>query len=278
MLRRIQNWIAHRHLVKQKRDLDRAVALLREFITLDVAIDPETVEALVERARPKVLEILARTDPVFLQRALTFSQEGEDLILLRLFADRPPGFFVDVGAHHPFRFSNTFLLYNAGWRGINIDATPGSMQAFQQFRPDDINIECFVGDPATEKTFTIYNEPALNTGSKEIVGARPLPSDKYWPVSTATMQPRGLSGILDQYVPNGTSIALLNIDVEGGEQEVLESNDWSRYRPEIILIEQLSTGIDESLRHPTTKFLNERNYRLVAKAFNSSFFELVEKR
>ena len=113
----------------------------------EIHFSDEIIEAVVERSRPKVVEILARRDPVFMERAVTFPQEGEDLILSRMFDARSKGFFVDVGAYHPFRFSNTFLFYCAGWRGINIDATPGSMIAFDKFRPGDTNIECFVGDP-----------------------------------------------------------------------------------------------------------------------------------
>ncbi len=48
------------------------------------------------------------------------------------------GFYVDIGAHHPFRYSNTQFFYEKGWRGINIDATPGSMDRFKDFRPEDI--------------------------------------------------------------------------------------------------------------------------------------------
>lgn len=272
MFNRLQSRMANRRIVKQREDAERAQALLREFIAGGGAMNGETIEAVVKSDRPAVLEILAKMDPTFVHRALTFSQEGEDLILQRLFAGRSRGFFVDVGAHHPFRFSNTFLLYSSGWRGINIDATPGSMRAFEIHRPEDINLECFVGDPSLEKTLTLYNEPALNSASQDVITTRPLRSDTYWPVGTVTTQPQSLSSILDAHVPQATPIALLNIDVEGGEHEVLVSNDWSRYRPEIIVIEQLSTGIDESLQHPTTKFLNTMNYRLIAKAFNSSFF------
>ena len=53
---------------------------------------------------------------------LSYSQEGEDLILQRIFATRERGFYVDVGAHHPQRFSNTYKFYRGGWRGINAQA------------------------------------------------------------------------------------------------------------------------------------------------------------
>lgn len=54
---------------------------------------------------------------------LYFSQEGD----IRLFNDSSSGIYVDIGAHHPFRFSNTYVFYKRGWRGINVDAMPGSM-------------------------------------------------------------------------------------------------------------------------------------------------------
>ena len=277
LLDRAKGWIERQRLQRRQRNAERAALQLRKLIDRKVSLSDDMIEAVVERDRPKVLEILGRTDPTFLQeRALTFSQEGEDLILMRLFAQRSKGFFVDVGAYHPFRFSNTFLLYNAGWRGINVDATPGSMQAFEQIRPDDTNIECFVGDSSSERVFTRYNEPALNTASQAVIESRTLPSS-YWSVSTTTVHPRTLSSILDEHKPSDTAIDLLNLDVEGSEQEVLESNDWSRYRPEVIVIEQLSTDLRESMRHPTTAFLNERGYELIAKAFNSVLFRLEER-
>ena len=58
----------------------------------------------------------------------SFSQEGEDLVLARIFEGKKNGFYVDIGAHHPTRFSNTHYFYRRGWSGINIDAMPGSMK------------------------------------------------------------------------------------------------------------------------------------------------------
>ena len=82
-----------------------------------------------------------------------YSQEGEDMILQRMFGQRREGFFVDVGAHHPFRYSNTYLFYKKGWRGINIDATPGSMREFEKYRPADINLEVAVSQTPGEFCF-----------------------------------------------------------------------------------------------------------------------------
>ena len=93
----------------------------------------------------------------------SFSHEGEDKILNSLYSNKNHGFYVDIGAHNPFRFSNTQLFYLKGWRGINIDATYGSMHLFKDFRQEDINIECCITSDAREVQLDVYNEPALNS-------------------------------------------------------------------------------------------------------------------
>ena len=72
---------------------------------------------------------------------LSCSQFGEDMIVRHLLADVPIGFYVDIGAHHPVYYSNTYHFYCRGWRGINVDARTGSMELFNLLRPRDINVE-----------------------------------------------------------------------------------------------------------------------------------------
>jgi hypothetical protein len=47
---------------------------------------------------------------------LSYSQFGEDLVVRSHFAefDNPTGRFIDVGAYHPFKYSNTMLLSKLG--------------------------------------------------------------------------------------------------------------------------------------------------------------------
>jgi len=93
----------------------------------------------------------------------SFSQEGEDIILSRLFNDKKNGFYVDVGAHHPFRFSNTYKFYEKGWSGINIEPNPEDFHLFSKYRNRDININAGVGSNDGTLTYFMFNEPALNT-------------------------------------------------------------------------------------------------------------------
>ena len=196
-----------------------------------------------------------------------YSQEGEDLVLNRILGEQEKGYFVDVGAHHPFRFSNTYALYRKGWRGINIDATPGSMAVFRQWRPQDINIEAAVSDTAQPMAFHMFKESALNT--LNAVVAETFVQAGWERLEIKDIVPRPLSDILDEHLPSGTKVDLMNIDVEGGELDVLRSNNWEKYAPRYLILEVLNTPLSESMNAPTIIFLCERGYEPISKLFHS---------
>lgn len=203
----------------------------------------------------------------------SYSQEGEDMLLDRFLADKPSGFYVDVGAHHPRRFSNTYLLYCKGWRGLNIDANPGSMKLFQQLRPRDINVEAGVASSPQELTYYIFNEPALNTFNKSLALERV--SETYAIVKEVTISTEPLSQLLDRHVPPGTRIDLLTVDVESLDYDVLRSNDWARYSPEFILVECLgAAALEQASSDPIAQMLFGRHYSIVAKTMNTVLFGL----
>lgn len=205
-----------------------------------------------------------------MQSNLCYSQDGEDLILDRLLERQAQGFYVDVGAHHPVRFSNTYLFYKRGWRGINIDAMPGSMKAFERMRPRDINIESGVAGQAGVLTYYRFNEPALNTFDEaEALRKNVSP---YRLMERLPVAVRRLDELLDQYLPPGQEIDFLSVDVEGKDYEVLESNDWARYRPRYILAETLRTELLQLSLCPVVKLMLDVGYTPISKAYNTTFF------
>lgn len=201
----------------------------------------------------------------------SYSQEGEDLVLNRIFSDKTVGFYVDVGAHHPKRFSNTFFFYQRGWRGINIDAMPNSMAIFNQERPFDINLEIAIMGKRGLATYYQFNEPALNGFSEPISLGRDGLRD-YKIINRTTILGMPLSDVLDKNMPPNTPIDFLTIDVEGLDFDVLKSNDWDRFRPKVILIEILVSNLDSLLSDPISSYLLDMNYRLYAKTLNTVFF------
>lgn len=202
----------------------------------------------------------------------SYSQEGEDLVLKRLFEERPPGVFVDVGAHHPFRFSNTYLLYRQGWRGINIDARPDAMAAFHRHRPRDISLEIGVSAAPGQLQFNLFEEPALNTFDAALAQQR---RDEGWPMrGTRWVECQPLASILARELPalGVQDIDLLSVDVEGLDLEVLRSNDWQRYRPMAVVAEVLFTDLAGLLDSDVAAFLASVGYRPYAKLVNSAVF------
>lgn len=203
----------------------------------------------------------------------SFSQEGEDMILNRIFTNRENGFYIDIGAHHPQRFSNTYFFYKKGWRGINIDATPGSMKEFEILRPKDTNLELGVSDKNEKLTYYLFNEPALNTFSRiEAKKKDKLPH--YRIINELEIETYPLSGILMKHSKPGQKIDFLNIDVEGLDFKVLKSLNMGFHRPEIILIEALNTNLEQVLENEIFYYLSQQGYKLLAKTFNTLIFKL----
>ncbi len=194
------------------------------------------------------------------------------MILRRIFEKKENGFYVDIGAHHPKRFSNTYFFYKRGWRGINVDAMPGSMNLFRKLRKRDKNIEVGIGSKEGYLDYYIFNEPALNGFSKEISSDRDKKSGKYKILDIKNVRVITLAAILEEHLPARMTIDFLSIDVEGLDVDVLESNDWNRFRPKVVLVELIGLGVDDILAHRATHFLHDRGYVFYAKCVNSVFY------
>lgn len=196
-----------------------------------------------------------------------FSQEGEDLVLQRIFAEQESGFYVDVGAHHPTRFSNTYWAYLRGWCGMNIDPTPGSRQAFERLRPRDINLEVAIGATNGEATLFAFSEGALNTTVKGRGSyIQSLLDEETQPFSVPQ---RSLQSVFEELLPSGQTIDFLTIDVEGGESAVLHGNDWNAYRPRLVLLETFGQTLENWTESEDIQFLRSVGYTPMSLLFHT---------
>jgi len=202
------------------------------------------------------------------------SQKGEDTTLQREFGQRREGLCVDVGAHHPFRYSNTYLFYKKGWRGINIDATPGSMRGFEKYRPADINLEVAVSQTPGKLCFYLFDDPAYNTFDADAAEKAKLAGAKL--LEKANIASRPLKDILNEHLTENKKIDFLSVDVEGLDLEVLKSNDWICYKPEYVLVECLGITLPKLSEDKTYIYLNSLGYSIFAKTVNTVFFRRAE--
>lgn len=202
---------------------------------------------------------------------ISFAQEGEDLILERFFP-QTHGFYVDVGAHDPFRFSNTCAFHVRGWRGINVDASESAIRRFNEFRSHDINVWAGVGAEEGSLTFFEFNEPALSTFSAVRASELQAAGTGYHVVSRTTVPVLPLREILNRHLPDGQHIDFLSVDVEGLDLEVLRSNDWARFRPTAVVVEELPGPSAPAEGTAISRFLGSQGYSLRARTMNSVFF------
>lgn len=201
----------------------------------------------------------------------SYSQEGEDMILGRIFGERNSGFYVDVGAHHPIRFSNTYLFYRRGWRGLNVEPNPDAASRFRQIRRRDLTLSMGVAEHPGMLTYFCFDDPALNTFD-ESLSKRRVEETRYRIERTMQVKVERLDAILAAHLRPGTDIDFLSVDVEGLDLSVLRSNDWSRFRPHCVLAEALETSLERVSDTDTHRFMKQQGYEMFAKSFNTLFF------
>ncbi len=189
----------------------------------------------------------------------SFSQMAEDMIAATVL-DKKQGFYVDVGAYHPKRFSNTYYFYQQKWHGINIDGSEEAIALLKRYRKRDISVQAVIGNEKDNIKFFEFNQRELNT----IVHEELPEIEKYHgqiPVRVTDIQCRSLSGMLEQYLPPETEIDLLNVDAEGADELVLRSNNWNKFQPKVIIVEK-HASLNNMLQSTLYEYLSGLQYSL----------------
>lgn len=194
---------------------------------------------------------------------------GEELWLKDYFGEHCPkgykGVYVDVGAFHPFYASNSRWAYDAGWRGVNIDANADSIKMFEKFRPEDKNINCGVSDETGELEFYIYNGLEMCTFDKDLF------KDRLRLREVRTVPVKTLNEILEEHYIH--DIDFLDIDVEGLDEQIVLSFDWKKYKPRCVLVEILNkNSIEEILETNIHKKMKAEGYHLTNYAIMTAMY------
>ncbi len=214
----------------------------------------------------KIHEILKPVQEVYGE--VIYSQDGEEVYLKSRFFNKKQGIYVDVGANHPFRFSNTYWAYVNGWRGINIEPDIVNYKLLQNFRSNDININCGVSDKETQLQYYVFKESALNTFCEEEI------RNKNDIVDIRKVPIKRLDSIFREY--SITKVDYLDIDVEGMEMNVLNSISWDEVTIECILVEQKRMNLYDIIASKVCAYLRDRGYIPINKYNRTVVYEKVE--
>ncbi len=194
----------------------------------------------------------------------TYSQSGEDIFIINFMKKKKlvKGIYVDIGAFHPIKYSNTCLLFKSGWSGINIDLNQTAIDYFNILRPNDKNICCAVSNIQKKtKVFIKSIFSPLNSISKKHAVNLNFASknDQSYLVKT-----KKFNSLIKK------NFDFLNIDIEGLDYAVLKSINFKFYTPKLICIEILKNSNLKKIKSYLKKF----NYFYVKKCTTSYFFEL----
>lgn len=157
------------------------------------------------------------------------SQCEEDAILESLFPPPMVGTYVDIGAGEPSECSNTWKLYQRGWRGLLVEPLPEFVLQLVRWRPGDM-----VSPVAASNRTGITPFYLDRSVSSCIQGWSPTAPTK--PLAAECMN---VAEILDMpdFRRFRDSCNLCSIDVEGHEPQVLAGIPWDKFSPQVFCIE-----------------------------------------
>jgi FkbM family methyltransferase len=209
---------------------------------------------------------------------VSFSQSGEDLIKSYIF--RTIGLlnpsYIDIGAHHPYRFSNTAIFYESGSCGINVEPNPDLFQQISSVRNSDVNLNIGIGDKEDSLEFYKFSVPAWITFVKE--EAESLSAKYGYSIIDVLKIPvKKLDTVINNYA-NGVFPDLLTKNIEGVDEFIISEINPNN-GPVVICAETISFKENGSggKNMEITKMLESKGYMLYADTYINSIFVKKDK-
>ncbi|MFA6087612.1 FkbM family methyltransferase [Mucilaginibacter sp.] len=166
------------------------------------------------------------------------SQAGEDRIIQYLFSSMGISSFsyIDIGANDPIGCNNTYLFYNWGCRGVLVEPDLNFSERIKSARPNDIVVNAAISNEGNKNAdFFVFNEPSLNTLSKEDAEMR-VKSGMYKLTETRSIRLITIEDIIHENL-NGTVPHLISLDIEGVDYQVLKAFDFEKYPVPVWIVE-----------------------------------------
>lgn len=203
----------------------------------------------------------------------SYSQDFEDLFLTNYFKKKDKGFYIDLGSHHPKRFSNTYLLYKKGWNGINIDANKFAINLFNFLRPRDQNISAVISTSNEQVNFYEFDEYALN-GIISTKRVSRLEEMGYKVKRIIVISPITIQNIIDEFQLYEKQIDFLKIDLEGLDLQIIKNQSFLKLNIELLMIEK---GSEED-NIEITKLLSFNSFKIIHESKRNYIFKNINSK
>lgn len=193
----------------------------------------------------------------------SYSQWGDDLLVLEYFSGHEGCTFLEAGANDPILLSQTYLLEQNGWSGALVEPVASCCERLNEVRqgsmifqralgaPEDVGIlKLLIPDGATELAHEMGSEGNHEHSSKdgEIVEAEFITLNQV--LQLAKIE----------------HLNYLSLDLEGMEYRALRGLDFDKYQPDLIVIE-------DRLNHlKSHHYLRRMGYKLVRRNGSNNWY------
>ncbi len=159
------------------------------------------------------------------------SQNFEEWAIRDFFSDRRGGVFLDVGANHYQRHSNTYYLeVRLGWSGVAIEPQQEFAQDYAAYRPRTRFIAMFASDTSDEKVQLFVPENSLVASSNRAF------ADSFGSRSQSREVPTTTLNVALDRTAIG-HVDFMSMDIELAEPKALAGFDIERFKPALVCIE-----------------------------------------
>lgn len=173
----------------------------------------------------------------------TNAQSGEDAILAYVAARLQIPFqnctYLDLGANRPVEGSNTNFFYMQGARGVLAEANPGLIPALNRERSEDVILNrCIDTEDGKTIEFIVMTEDGLSTVDEEEARKVTEINPGIQIKQRVKVESITINTIMETYFAKEPPV-ICSIDIEGKDLEILQSIDFDRHRPLLLVIEMI---------------------------------------
>jgi FkbM family methyltransferase len=254
---------SHNFFSNIKKIIDRGFFYTTKIELYKIIFDEKYINSKLRRYLLKIITLLAKktklSQPKFIKKILdneieSYSQLKQDIFVLTMLSNKSNGYFIEVGAGDGINFSNTYLLEkNFNWNGILIEPNKTFYEACLESRKCKIVNKLLLNRENQKVRFYEKNigefshsEGFGNLSASEVKSEYEVETIKFEEIfndSNLTLE-----------------IDFLSIDTEGSESEILQSIDFSQFKPTVICIEH---NYDKRNRIFFLKYLSKKGYKLI---------------
>jgi FkbM family methyltransferase len=172
------------------------------------------------------------------------------------------GVFLDVGAYEPINISNSYHFEKNGWDVYCFEA---NTLLIDQLRRERKNVFNYAISNENKESISFNVVKGCWGGGSLMAGLSAIDLDPQYlekfkngirDIIKINVPQKTLDSVIENEISHLTKIDVISIDVEGGELNVMKGLNLEKYKPTLLVIENVFDNLDY------LNYLKEHGYRL----------------